>query len=160
MATTKVTKATAATMKTTGTIVKDTRYHMAVESEYTGLLYAISEHAALRMFERFETINIPGELEAWYNLMHLDTVDALVVNMRLRQHLAVEDEATGKVYVMVFNMTPEQEPVLVLKTVFKNTERSRFFPNEKLGHTKYILNKEGLIEKWKPRHIVQVARYY
>lgn len=110
---------------------------------YTGYGYVLSEHAKLRIWERFRTLDIEKEFKQWHYLMVQDNVDDLVAEMNDKDHIIIEDITARKVYVVVLD-----DCNVILKTVYKNTKRF-FLPNEETNWCKYQIMKDGTIRKWR-----------
>lgn len=91
----------------------------------TGYGYDLTEHAKLRMWERFRTLDIDHEFELFCKLMVNDSVDDRIIsNMEEGDEFVIKDMASNKVYVVVLS----KDLVVRLKTVYKDGKGKKFKP--------------------------------
>lgn len=111
---------------------------------YTGYGYSISEHAKLRICERFKTMDIDREFSLYYKLLINDTIDRIVVaNMDIGDEAVIKNCWNNKVYVIVLtdNLT------IQLKTVYRDNYHRQFMPND--GQVLYRLYKDGTVHRYR-----------
>lgn len=109
---------------------------------YTGYTYKFSEHARLRVWERFKTLDIEREFRLFHTLMVKPQVDELIANLNIGEEFIIKNCFNNKVYVVV--LTPEL--IIQCQTVFKDSMYKQFMPKE--GQTLYRLYKDETIHKW------------
>lgn len=112
-------------------------------STYTGYGYSISEHAKLRIWERFETMNIDKEFYLYHRLLTMPVVDDTVIaNMDIGDEAIIKNCRNNKVYVFVLS----DKLSLQLKTVYKDSCYKQFMPY--IGQTMFRLYKDGTLHRF------------
>jgi hypothetical protein len=109
---------------------------------YTGYSYRLSEHAKLRIWERFRTLDIEHEFKLFHYLMVKPQVDDLVANLNIGEELIIKNCYNNKVYVVVLTT----DLVIECKTVYRDNYYRQFVPNN--GQPLYRLYKDETIHKW------------
>ena len=110
---------------------------------YTGYSYSISEHAKLRIWERFKTMDIDREFYLYHRLLTNPVIDDTVIaNMNIGDEAIIKNCRNNKVYVFVLstNLTVE------LKTVYRDNYRKQFMPY--IGQTMFRLYKDGTVHRY------------
>lgn len=111
---------------------------------YTGYGYSITEHAKLRIWERFHTMDIDREFSLYYKLLINDTIDRTVIaNMNIGDEAIIKNCWNNKVYVVV--LTTELN--IQLKTVYRDSYHKQFMPYA--GQTMFRLYKDGTVHRYK-----------
>lgn len=110
---------------------------------YTGYGYKFSEHARLRIWERFKTLDIEREFKIFHNFMVSETVDSILQDLEIETEIAIKNCSTNKVYIIVLTDNLD----ILLKTVYRDSYDWRFRPND--GSTMYKVYKDGTLKKWK-----------
>ena len=112
-------------------------------STYTGYGYSISEHAKLRIWERFETMDIDKEFYLYHRLLTMPVVDDTVIaNMDIGDEAIVKNCRNNKVYVFVLS----DKLSLQLKTVYKDSYYKQFMPYD--GQVMFRLYKDGTLHRF------------
>ena len=110
---------------------------------YTGYGYSITEHAKLRIWERFKTMDIDREFSLYYKLLINDTIDRIVVaNMDIGDEAIIKNCFNNKVYVVVLTT----DLTIQLKTVYRDSYYRQFMPYA--GQTMFRLYKDGTVHRY------------
>lgn len=110
---------------------------------YTGYGYSITEHAKLRILERFKTMDIDREFSLYYKLLINDTIDRIVVaNMNIGDEAIIKNCFNNKVYVVVLTT----DLTIQLKTVYRDSYYRQFMPYA--GQTMFRLYKDGTVHRY------------
>lgn len=116
-------------------------------SRLTGYTYAFSEHAKLRIWERFETLDNDREFNLFYRLMTSSVVDDnIICNLEIGQEAVIKNCCNNKVYVVVLtdNFT------ILLKTVYRDARYRRFVPYDDNNDSNiYRVYRDGTLRIWK-----------
>ena len=113
---------------------------------YTGYSYKLSEHAKLRICERFRTLDIDREFRLFRILMASEVIDDNIIqNLEVGQEVAIKNCTNNKVYVVVLT----EHFDILLKTVYRDTYYNRFVPND--GSTLYKVYRDGTLRSWTER---------
>lgn len=110
---------------------------------YTGYGYSITEHAKLRIWERFKTMDIDREFYLYHRLLTNPVIDDTVIaNMNVGDEAIIKNCFNNKVYVFVLstNLTIE------LKTVYRDSYYKQFMPY--VGQTMFRLYKDGTVHRY------------
>lgn len=110
---------------------------------YTGYSYSITEHAKLRIWERFKTMDIDREFYLYHRLLTNPVIDDIVIaNMNVGDEAIIKNCRNNKVYVFVLstNLTIE------LKTVYRDSYHRQFMPY--VGQTMFRLYKDGTVHRY------------
>ena len=110
---------------------------------YTGYGYSISEHAKLRIWERFKTMDIDREFYLYHKLLTNPVIDdTIIANMNVGDEAIIKNCRNNKVYVFVLstNLTIE------LKTVYRDSYYRQFMPYA--GQTMFRLYKDGTVHRY------------
>ena len=110
---------------------------------YTGYSYSITEHAKLRIWERFKTMDIDREFYLYHRLLTNPVIDDIVIaNMNVGDEAIIKNCRNNKVYVFVLstNLTVE------LKTVYRDSYHRQFMPY--VGQTMFRLYKDGTVHRY------------
>lgn len=111
---------------------------------YTGYGYSISEHAKLRMWERFKTMDIDREFYLYHKLLTNPVIDDIVIaNMNVGDEAIIKNCFNNKVYIVVLN----SDLTIHLKTVYRDNWYHQFIPKE--GQIMYRLYKDGTLHRYK-----------
>ena len=88
----------------------------------TGYGYSLSEHAKLRIWERFETLDIDREFYLYHKLLTMPVIDDTVIaNMDIGDEAIIKNCQNNKVYVFVLS----DRLSLQLKTVYSQRKTHR-----------------------------------
>lgn len=109
---------------------------------YTGYTYRFSEHAKLRVWERFKTLDIEREFRLFHTLMVKPQIDEILANLNVGEEFIIKNCFNNKVYVVVLTT----DCVIQCQTVFRDDMHRQFMPKE--GQTLYRLYKDETIHKW------------
>ena len=110
---------------------------------YTGYGYSITEHAKLRIWERFKTMDIDREFSLYYKLLINDAIDRIVVaNMDIGDEAIIKNCFNNKVYVVVLTT----DLTIQLKTVYRDSYYRQFMPYA--GQTMFRLYKDGTVHRY------------
>ena len=113
-------------------------------STYTGYGYSISEHAKLRIWERFETMDIDKEFYLYHRLLTMPVVDDTVIaNMDIGDEAIIKNCFNNKVYVVVLTT----DLTIQLKTVYRDSYHRQFMPYD--GQILYRLYKDGTVHRYR-----------
>lgn len=121
-------------------------YKFFYYSKHTGYSYKLSEHAKLRIWERFRTLDIDREFYLFCRLMTSSIVDDnIVCNMEVGKEVNIKNCWNNKVYVVVLTENLD----VLLKTVYRDNIYRQFVPND--GEPLYRVYKDGTLHKWVER---------
>lgn len=109
---------------------------------YTGYGYRLTEHSKLRIWERFETLDIEREFKLFHALMCNELIDDKVANMNVGDELIIKNCFNNKVYIVVLST----DLVLELKTVYRDNYRKQFVP--RCGECMYRLYKDNTLHRY------------
>lgn len=110
---------------------------------YTGYGYSITEHAKLRIWERFRTMDIDREFYLYHRLLTNPVIDDTVIaNMDIDDKAIIKNCFNNKVYVFVLS----DKLSLQLKTVYKDSYHKQFMPY--IGQTMFRLYKDGTLHRF------------
>lgn len=91
-------------------------------SKWTGYTYAFTEHAKLRIWERFETLDNDREFNLFYKLMTSSVVDDnIICNLEVNKEVAIKNTCNNKVYIIVLT----ENLTVLLKTVYRDSLSGR-----------------------------------
>lgn len=111
---------------------------------YTGYGYSISEHAKLRINERFKTTDMSREFYLYHKLLTNSLIDDNVIaNMNVGNEAIIKNCWNNKVYVIVLTT----DLVIQLKTVYRDNCYNQFRPHD--GQVMYRLYKDGTLHRYK-----------
>ena len=120
---------------------------------YTGYYYGMTEHAKLRIWERFRTLDIDREFKCYHWLMVQKAVDdEIIANMEVGDEAIIKYCPSNKVYVIVLS----EDLTVTLKTVFKDSYFSEF---TQTGKTIYKVYRDGSVHKWIEDYSVSPFHY-
>ena len=109
----------------------------------TGYGYSLSEHAKLRIWERFETLDIDREFYLYHKLLTMPIIDDTVIaNMNVGDEAIIKNCLNNKVYVFVLS----DKLSLQLKTVYRDSFKKQFMPY--IGQTMFRLYKDGTLHRF------------
>jgi hypothetical protein len=112
-------------------------------SKYTGYSYKLSEHAKMRIWERFRTLDIEREFYLFRKFMMTPIVDDnIVCNMEVGKEVAIKNCYNNKVYIIVLTDNLN----VLLKTVYRDSYYRQFVPND--DSVLYRVYKDGTLHKW------------
>lgn len=109
---------------------------------YTGYGYSFSEHAKLRIWERFRTLDIAREFKLFHRLLTQPEIDDVIANMHIHETLVLKNCWNNKVYVVMLT----EDLNVQCQTVYRDNKYRQFMPE--YGQTLYRLYKDGSIHKW------------
>ena len=109
----------------------------------TGYGYSLSEHAKLRIWERFETLDIDREFYLYHKLLTMPIIDDTVIaNMNVGDEAIIKNCLNNKVYIFVLS----DRLSLQLKTVYRDSFKKQFMPY--IGQTMFRLYKDGTLHRF------------
>lgn len=109
----------------------------------TGYGYSLSEHAKLRIWERFETLDIDREFYLYHKLLTMPVIDDTVIaNMDIGDEAIIKNCLNNKVYIFVLS----DRLSLQLKTVYRDSFKKQFMPY--IGQTMFRLYKDGTLHRF------------